>query len=55
MSTAADVRIEAARLKLELDRRLNQVSDPYAVYLAEHQTSDERIAELGTVGLFLLF
>lgn len=41
---ARDVRIEAARLKLELDARLNRSPNPAAEYLAAQQTSDERRA-----------
>ncbi|AHB79209.1 hypothetical protein [Mycobacteroides abscessus] len=39
-----DVRIEAARLKLELDKKLHRDPSPLAERLAAEKTSDERRA-----------
>ncbi|WP_100514169.1 hypothetical protein [Mycobacteroides abscessus] len=40
---AADTRIEAARLKLELEARLGISSDPVIVALAGRRTSHEQV------------
>lgn len=42
---AHDVRIEAARFKLELDERLHRRSTPYIVHLAQEKTSYEQLEE----------
>lgn len=41
---ARDVRIEAARLKLELDKKLHRPTSQLAQRLAAEKTSDERRA-----------
>lgn len=45
---ARDLRIEAARFKLELDERLHRCSTPYIVRLAREKTSHERHESLCT-------
>ncbi|GLE59027.1 hypothetical protein NJBCHELONAE_43380 [Mycobacteroides chelonae] len=42
--TTRDVRIEAARLKLELDKKLHRPTSELAQRLAAEKTSDERRA-----------